>query len=96
MGFSAALGFVVGAVGDAILVDVVLDGGSVSSVRCRGRGGERQDMAYLVAAAVHAKEGGHCDSAAEEEQRVENVERERDRGSRHHSGECACDEEDEG
>jgi hypothetical protein len=38
LGFSAALGFVVGAIGDAISVDVVLDGGSVSSVGCRGGG----------------------------------------------------------
>lgn len=53
-------------------------------------------MAYIVAAAVYAKLGRHCDSSAKEEEGIEDVEREWDWCAGHDSGECARDEEEEG
>ena len=56
--------------------------------RGRGRG------TYIVGATVDTELGGQGDGAAEEEEGVQNIERERDRGGGQHAGECAGDEEE--
>ena len=54
------------------------------------------DSTYIIAAAVCAKLGGHCDCAAEEEEGIEDVKREGNRGAGHDAREGARYEEDEG
>ena len=51
-------------------------------------------VSYIITTAVYTELGRQGDSAAEEEQGIEDVQRERNWRVGHQAGECASDEEE--